>query len=124
MNTWNEIFQNYWENEDASKDGLIEYLKSNYEVPKAKTNDYEVFPDKYIVVHKGIEHKIPKKTFNLLNFIYKNKGKVVTRKEIYDNVWEDVIVDDRTIDVHMRWIRQILPGVPIQVKKRIGIIWN
>ena len=124
MNTWDEIFKKYWDNEDLSKDGVVEYLKNNYEAPKIKNNDYQVFPDKFTITYKGVEYKIPKTTFNLLNYIYENKGRVVTRKEIYDNVWEDIIVNEQTIDVHISKIKQRLPEVPIQVRKRIGIIWN
>jgi DNA-binding response OmpR family regulator len=43
---------------------------------------------------------------------------------MFDNVWEpDVIVDGRTIDVHIAKIRKFIPSIPIVTKKRVGYAW-
>lgn len=121
---WNEIFQSYWDNEDASKDGIIEHLKNNYHSPLPKHNGFILNKNKNTVVHKGIEVRLQKKTFKMLNYIYENKNRVVSRDEIYENVWEDVIVDGRTIDVHARHIRKAIPEIPMKTIKKVGLIWT
>ncbi len=49
---------------------------------------------------------LPKKEFGLLDLLWSEPGKVFTREEILKHVWgNDVIVGDRTIDVHIRKLR-------------------
>lgn len=122
--TWEEIFENYWKNEDDWKEGLIDHLKSKYNPPTKKTNGYTLDKKRYIVIHNGVETKIKKKTFEMLAYIYDNKGCIVSRNDIYKIVWDGVIVDEKTIDVHMRELRKSLPGIPLEVRKKVGIIWN
>lgn len=122
--TWEEIFENYWKNEDDWKEGIIDHLKNKYNPPTKKTNGYTIDKNRYIVIHNGVEKKIKKKTFEMLSYIYDNKGCIVSRNDIYKIVWDGVIVDEKTIDVHMRELRRSLPGIPLEVRKKVGIIWN
>ena len=65
--------------------------------------------EKYIVKVNDIEKVLPKKEFELLCFLVKNQGKVFSREALLQNVWEtNIYVDVRTVDVHIRKIREKL----------------
>lgn len=77
--------------------------------------------DSYLVVYKNKELKFPKKEFELLELLMSQPGKVFLREDIMQQIWgEDVIVGDRTIDVHIRKLREKLDGDIIETVKGIG----
>ena len=76
--------------------------------------------EKYMVTNKGQEFILPKKEFELLWLLISKVNKVFTRDEIYANIWGDVIVGERTIDVHMRKIREKLEIDNIKTVKGVG----
>jgi two-component system alkaline phosphatase synthesis response regulator PhoP len=77
--------------------------------------------EKYVVIRNGEEIFLPKKEFDLLFFLASSPGRVVTRDEIFAAVWgEDVVVGDRTIDVHIRRIREKLGIDNIRTVKGVG----
>ncbi|HPD94533.1 MAG: response regulator transcription factor [Bacteroidales bacterium] len=77
--------------------------------------------EKYVVYFNGKELILPKKEFELLALLYSKPQKVFTRDEIYNAVWgEDIIVGDRTIDVHIRKIREKLGDEYIRTVKGVG----
>ena len=58
---------------------------------------------------------------SLLSLLYSHPGKLFSREDIYREVWgEDVVVGDRTIDVHIRKLRQKLGDEHIVTVKGIG----
>ncbi len=64
---------------------------------------------------------LPKKEFELLLLLVSKPGKVFTREEIYNKIWgNDVIVGDRTIDVHIRKLREKIGVDNIRTLKGIG----
>jgi len=64
---------------------------------------------------------LPRKEFELLSLLLTKPGKVFTRSEIFIKVWgEDIIVGDRTIDVHIRKLRGKLGDDIIQTVKGVG----
>lgn len=64
---------------------------------------------------------LPKKEFELLSLLVSKPGKVFTREEIFNRVWdENVIVGDRTIDVHVRKLREKLGDDLIKTIKGVG----
>ena len=64
---------------------------------------------------------LPRKEFELLALLAGKPGKVFTRDEILDKVWgNDIVVGDRTIDVHIRKIRQKLGLDCITTVKGVG----
>ena len=64
---------------------------------------------------------LPKKEFELLLLLSSKPGKVFTRDEIFQSVWEDnVIVGDRTIDVHIRKLREKIGEKYIKTIKGVG----
>lgn len=77
--------------------------------------------EKYIVRKNNEEIIFPKKEFELLSLLASKPGRVYTREEILVKVWgEDVIVGDRTIDVHIRKLREKLGEEYIYTVKGVG----
>ena len=78
-------------------------------------------PEKFIVEFEGREIVLAKKEFELLYLLATKPGRVFLRNEILSQVWgNDVIVGDRTIDVHIRKIRQKLGVDCITTVKGVG----
>ncbi|MEI6456355.1 MAG: response regulator transcription factor [bacterium] len=85
------------------------------------TLEFTIDREKYVVIKNGEEIFLPRKEFELLQFIVSRPGKVVTREEIFQSIWgDDVIVGDRTIDVHIRRIREKLDTSSIKTIKGVG----
>lgn len=83
--------------------------------------DIKIDREKYLIVKAGIEINLPKKEFELLSLLASKPGKVFTRETILERVWGgDVIVGDRTIDVHIRKLREKLGDDYIKTVKGIG----
>ncbi|MFY9309723.1 MAG: response regulator transcription factor [Bacteroidia bacterium] len=77
--------------------------------------------ERYIVTKDGKEIILPKKEFELLTLFVSKPGKVFTREVILEKVWGgDVVVGDRTIDVHVRKLREKLGEEYIKTIKGIG----
>lgn len=77
--------------------------------------------EKYVVIKAGKEFSFPKKEFELLDLLASRPGKVFSRDEILNRVWgDDVIVGDRTIDVHVRKLREKLGEEYIKTVKGVG----
>jgi two-component system alkaline phosphatase synthesis response regulator PhoP len=78
-------------------------------------------PEKFVVEFEGKEIVLAKKEFELLYLLATKPGRVFLRNEILSQVWgNDVIVGDRTIDVHIRKIRQKLGADCITTVKGVG----
>ena len=83
--------------------------------------DLKIDKDRFVIVKKGIEISLPKKEFKLLTLLATKPGKVFTREFILQQVWGDeVVVGDRTIDVHIRKLREKLGDDYIKTIKGIG----
>lgn len=77
--------------------------------------------DRYVVVKDGTEMTLPKKEFELLALLISTPGKVFNREKILTSVWgEDVVVGDRTIDVHIRKLREKIGDTFIKTIKGVG----
>lgn len=77
--------------------------------------------ERYMITVEGEEMVLPRKEFELLSLLASKPGKVFTREEIYTSVWgEQVIVGDRTIDVHIRKLREKIGETHIKTLKGIG----
>ncbi len=77
--------------------------------------------ERYLIVQNGNEMILPRKEFELLSLLVSKPGKVFTREEIYYSVWGDnVVVGDRTIDVHIRKLREKIGNDHIKTLKGIG----
>ncbi len=77
--------------------------------------------EKYMVYKGKQELFLPKKEFELLLLLSSRPGRVFTREEILSMVWDDnVIVGDRTIDVHIRKLREKIGDDYIKTIKGVG----
>ncbi|MEQ1797694.1 MAG: response regulator transcription factor [Lacibacter sp.] len=86
-----------------------------------KLGDLQIDKEQFIVRYKGDDIILAKKEFELLALLASKPGRVFLRHEILSQVWgADVIVGDRTIDVHIRKIRQKLNIDCITTVKGVG----
>ncbi|HPG99951.1 MAG TPA: response regulator transcription factor [Tenuifilaceae bacterium] len=77
--------------------------------------------ERYLVYLDGRELVLPKKEFELLALLQSKPQKVFTRDEIYQAIWgDDIVVGDRTIDVHIRKLREKLGDQYIRTVKGVG----
>ena len=75
----------------------------------------------YTVTRDGHEIALPRKEFALLDLLYSSPGKLFSREEIYTKIWgTEVVVGDRTIDVHIRKLRQKIGDERIVTIKGVG----
>lgn len=77
--------------------------------------------DKYLIEKEGLQINLPKKEFELLALLMSKPGNVFGREVILGTVWGDeVVVGDRTIDVHVRKLREKLGNDCIKTIKGVG----
>lgn len=77
--------------------------------------------DRYLVLIEGVEKEIPKKEFELLALLASKPGHVLSRERILSDVWgDDVVVGDRTVDVHVRKLREKFGNDLIKTVKGVG----
>ena len=83
--------------------------------------DIVIDKERYILIIDEKELTLPRKEFELLSLLVSKPDKVFTRDEIYKSVWgNNVIVGDRTIDVHIRKLREKIGNDHIRTLKGIG----
>ncbi|NVO09317.1 MAG: response regulator transcription factor [Bacteroidales bacterium] len=101
---------------------------------RINTNEIEITPpiegvkkslvidkDRFIIIQNGTEIVLPKKEFELLTLLHSRPQKVFTRDEIFSLIWgDDIIVGDRTIDVHIRKLREKIGEEHIVTIKGVG----
>jgi two-component system alkaline phosphatase synthesis response regulator PhoP len=81
--------------------------------------------NKYLVFINKNEIQLPKKEFELFFLLASKPGNVFSRDEIMNKVWgSDVIVGDRTIDVHIRKLREKIGDLYFKTVKGIGYKFN
>ncbi len=85
------------------------------------TSSLVVNREKFLVYAHDTELQLPKKEFELLELLASRPGKVFTREQILSTVWGDeTIVGERTIDVHIRKLREKLGESYIRTIKGVG----
>lgn len=90
-------------------------------VNKLDVLDLEIDKDRYLVKRGEEEFQLPRKEFELLFFLASRKGKVLDRQTLLNKVWGDnIYVVDRTVDVHVRKIREKLGDHYIETVKGVG----
>ena len=93
--------------------------KTSNQVFKGKT--ITIDRDRYVVIQNGNEMSLPKKEFELLSLLVSQPGKVFSRSTILSQVWgSQVVVGDRTIDVHIRKLREKLGDHHFKTVKGVG----
>jgi two-component system response regulator RegX3 len=71
----------------------------------------------------GTEVRLKTKEFKLLSYLYENKNKVISKKELFDNVWGDEFFSDGTLNVHIRKIREKIEKDPNE-PEYIKTVWG
>lgn len=91
------------------------------EVNRLEVHDLEIDKDRYIVKRGEEEFQLPRKEFELLYFLASRRGRVLDRQKLLNKVWGDnIYVVDRTVDVHVRKIREKLGDHYIETVKGVG----
>ena len=79
---------------------------------------------------RGVDMELQPKQFDLLTYLVRNRGTVLTRDQLLHNVWGyDYVGDTRTVDVHVRWLREKLEEDPanpklIQTVRGVGYVFR
>ncbi len=88
---------------------------------KLEVSDLVIDREAYLVFQNGNKVVLAKKEFELLYLLASKPGKVYTRENILKNIWEDsVVVTNRTIDVHIRKLREKLGEKYVATVKGVG----
>ena len=83
--------------------------------------DLTIDREAYKIIYKGNELVLPRKEFELLSLLASKPGKVFKRDEILDKVWgNEVVVGGRTIDVHIRKLREKIGDDSFKTIKGVG----
>lgn len=86
-----------------------------------EVHDLVIDKDRYIVKKGDEEFQLPRKEFELLHYLARKQGKVRDRQTLLNKVWGDnIYVVDRTVDVHVRKIREKLGDHYIETVKGVG----
>jgi len=93
---------------------------SEKEHSRIEINNILIDLESYTVFVDNVMSELPKKQFELLVILAKKPDKVHTREKIYDLIWGDTIVSERTIDVHVTRIRNKLNISCIKSVKGVG----
>jgi two-component system alkaline phosphatase synthesis response regulator PhoP len=101
-------------------------LLRRYEAKDSKSSyldvgNIQIDRERYLIIFNGKEMAVPRKEFELIYLLASKPGKVFKRDEILNEIWgRDIIVGDRTIDVHIRKLREKLGEDLIKTVKGIG----
>ncbi|MFP8489849.1 response regulator transcription factor [Gracilimonas sp. Q87] len=100
---------------------LRRFDETEEEVNRLEVHDLVIDKDRYIVTRDDEEFQLPRKEFELLYYLASRKGKVRDRQTLLNKVWGDnIYVVDRTVDVHVRKIREKLGDHYIETIKGVG----
>lgn len=100
---------------------LFRRLEEKTMANNIRIGNIEIDKEKYIVLKDGEEITLPRKEFELLGLLVSKPGRVFKREEILNKVWgNDTIVGDRTIDVHIRKLREKIGEDLFKTIKGIG----
>jgi two-component system, OmpR family, alkaline phosphatase synthesis response regulator PhoP len=85
-----------------------------------RIHDLEVVRDEYVVRCKGKSIALPRKEFEVFYFLASRPGKVYSREDLLVRIWDNVHVTDRTVDVHVRKLREKIGAHYIVTIKGVG----
>ncbi len=96
-------------------------FKSDTPVSEIIFGEFTIRPNEYLILKDNERIILPKKQFELLRLFASEPDHVFSREEIFDKIWgDDIIVGSRTIDVHIRKIREKTGIENIKTLKGIG----
>lgn len=110
-----------------TKGEIIQLLESLIEKKplQVESNGVSVDLKTYTVQSSGRQIQLPRKIIDLTYYLMTNPGRIIPRNELLDNIWgSNVIVGERTVDVHIATIRKALAKDCIKTVKGVGYQWN
>lgn len=118
-----DIDQSVFTKEEIIK--LVKNVSGLNKLPVIESDGVTLDPEKFHVTYGSVNHVFPRKEFELLYYLISNKNKVMRRASIMSTIWgDDVIVGDRTINVHIRKIRSRINVPNIKTFKGVGYMWK
>ncbi len=99
---------------------ILKRKRRKESVKKITLGEILIDKEKHQLTYSGKSVSLARKEFNLLFLLMSIPGKVFSRDEIIQNVWDDAIVGDRTIDVHVRKLREKIGNHHIITIKGVG----
>jgi two-component system alkaline phosphatase synthesis response regulator PhoP len=100
---------------------ILRRFKGASSTSSFEVGDLVVNREEYVVTYKGLELNLPRKEFELLSLLASKPQKVFERGEILDRVWgNEVVVGGRTIDVHIRKLREKIGDNHFKTVKGVG----
>lgn len=102
---------------------VLKRYSSHDESNIIKFGNVEVDLDKSSVKVNNEEVKFKGMEYKLLVYMLKNKNKVITKDELFKNVWGDIITGDNTLNVHIRYLREKIEENPNN-PKYIQTVWG
>jgi two-component system OmpR family response regulator len=97
-------------------------LQPTGEPQRLKIDDLEIDIARHRAFIRGLELELTPKEFDLLTFLARNKGFVFSREQLLEKVWGyDYAGDTRTVDVHVRWLRQKIESEPSHPKQLVTV---
>ena len=99
---------------------LLRRSQSKKEQSVIEIEELKIDKHKHLLLLKGQVVDLARKEFSLLYYLMTVPAKVFTREEIISNVWKNTFVGDRTIDVHIRKIREKIGDKYIKTIKGVG----
>jgi two-component system response regulator RegX3 len=107
----------------------VKAVLNRYESTEKKSGNVLIFGDIKIDIGSGIVFKaghevsLTAMEYKLLTYLANNRNKVISKEEIFNNVWDDSFVSDGTLNVHIRHLREKLeddPNEPVYIKTARG----
>jgi two-component system response regulator RegX3 len=87
--------------------------------PTVEAGGVRIDIERHVVSVRGSNVTMPLKEFDLLEFLVRNSGRVLTRNQLIDRVWgADYVGDTKTLDVHIKRLRakiEVDPGNPVHI---------
>jgi two-component system alkaline phosphatase synthesis response regulator PhoP len=108
----------------VKKDAIIKIIAEFFngvEYPVLEYNEFIVDRNSYTISFNGKRMQFPKKQLEIVYHLVKNVGRLVSRDELLRDIWgTNIIVGPRTVDVHIRRIREKIPTLPLKTIKCLG----
>ena len=106
-------------------EALLRRSSFHTNAPKNGNQVHYIDKERFVLVNNGEDVLLPKKEFELIELLLSAPGKVFTRERILDKVWgNDTVVGERTIDVHIRKLREKIGDQTIRTIKGVGYTYE
>jgi two-component system alkaline phosphatase synthesis response regulator PhoP len=104
---------------------LLRRIENRNPIESHSSNELRINREKYLIENDGKEIQLPKKEFELLALLVSKPNFVFKREVILEKVWgTEIVVGDRTIDVHIRKLREKIGDHHITTVKGVGYKFN